>query len=209
MSLILLFYKSFLFSKRWRRCVFIAALALTAACSEPGLNSDRIERRYGSYGVELLEQGADMRLSCLYSLDGERRICRTVAIVWFERPAAPELDAADRLIRAGASIGATFEQLGWQVEKSNLYVGEFRLESPALGARMGISIPATLALHAYRFRAARGDDSLNYATIVELHHPEYLERADVERLYRGLPHEPVTGEDLEALRARTRAAIAE
>lgn len=186
-----------------------AALALATACAGPGLNSERIEQRYGSYGVELIEQGRDVRLSCLFSSHGAHQVCRTVAMVWFEHPVDPGLAEADRLIRGGASIGATFQRLGWHVDKANIDIGEFRLTSPVMGARMDIAVPAVLAMHIYRFRAARDGRRLNYATIVELHHPDYLDRSDVERLYRRLPHETLTAAELAAIRARARAAIGE
>jgi hypothetical protein len=179
-----------------------AALALATACAGPGLNSERIEQRYGSYGVELIEQSRDVR-------HGERQVCRTVAMVWFEHPVDPGLADADRLIRGGASIGATFQRLGWHVDKANVDIGEFRLASPVMGARMDIAVPAVLAMHIYRFRAARDGRRLNYATIVELHHPDYLDRSDVERLYRRLPDETLTAAELAVIRARARAAIGE
>ena len=203
------FYKLFFSLIDRRGGVLAVALALATACAEPGLNSERIAQRYGSYGVELIEQSQDARLSCLYSRHGERHVCRTVAMVWFQQPVDPELTEADRLIRGGASIGATFQRLGWHVEKANIDIGEYRLKSPDMGSRMDVAVPAALAMHIYLFRAERDGRRLNYATIVELHHPDYLDRKDVERLYRRLPDETLTTPELAAIRARARAAIGE
>ena len=46
------------------------------------LNSERIEQRFGSYGITVLEQSDLTRVSNLYTLEEERETCRTFAIVF-------------------------------------------------------------------------------------------------------------------------------
>ena len=40
-----------------------------------------------------------------------------------------------------------------------------------------------LAMHVYRLLLRREARTLRYATVVELHHPDYLALADIERTY--------------------------
>ena len=56
------------------------------------LNSDRIEQRFGSYGIEVLASEAGLRRSNLFSYEGDTAICRTYAVVQFAEP----LDDAGR-----------------------------------------------------------------------------------------------------------------
>jgi len=53
-----------------------------AMLSRALLNSERIEQRFGSYGITVLEQSDLTRVSNLYTLEEERETCRTFAIVF-------------------------------------------------------------------------------------------------------------------------------
>ena len=48
---------------------------------------------------------------------------------------------------------------------------------------MKIALPATLATHHYLFTVTRDERSWNYATITEIHHPQYLTVEDLHDLY--------------------------
>lgn len=48
---------------------------------------------------------------------------------------------------------------------------------------MRIALPATLATHVYVFQVRKDGHTYNYATIVEIHHPEYLTATDLEDIY--------------------------
>ena len=53
------------------------ATAQSAAVAEQPrelLNSERIEQQFGSYGIDVLESDAEMRVSNLYSLSGQQKI---------------------------------------------------------------------------------------------------------------------------------------
>ena len=47
----------------------------------PLLNSERIERKFGSYGIDVLRNDDAVRMSNLYSLRDGEKICRTFAVV--------------------------------------------------------------------------------------------------------------------------------
>ncbi len=82
----------------------------SAVALRPLLNSERIERVFGSYGLEVLESDGQIRLSSLYSLEGRRRVCRTFAMVLFPAEIDPRIAAEQAEIAAGGSIGAVFKK---------------------------------------------------------------------------------------------------
>jgi hypothetical protein len=156
------------------------------------LNSERIERCFGSYGIELIDSDGDLRLARLYSMDGGAPVCRTLAITEFVSDPPPELRPAMREIRSGRSIGATFEAFGWTVGKQTLLRSEV-----AAGARfrelakLGALPPGTpIAVHMYRLSAERDGHRHIVAHIAEFHHPEYLSLADLEHIRGRIPDVP-------------------
>jgi hypothetical protein len=164
-----------------------AAALLLVACASGGplLNSDRIERQFGSYGVEILSQDESRRESSLYSGSGDGRVTRTWALVeYLDTPRNIYREEHEAIV-AGASIGETFRRAGWTIRKQNLFIGE--LEVPGeyrwLGERMRIALPAELAVHQYLFVISRDERSFSYARITEVHHPDYLDAADLGAIY--------------------------
>ncbi len=164
--------------------VLAAALCACSAQQEL-LNSDRIEQRFGSYGIDVLQQDDRVRRSSLYSVDDGVRTCRTYAVVSYHEPLAIELASAHAAIVAGDSIGATLRVAGWEIGKETLYVGTVRLPDPSHGVArlMRLDGAATLGLHAYRLRLDKDQQTVWYATIIEAHHPDYLTETDLIRLY--------------------------
>jgi len=165
----------------------IAAIATLTACSvRPQLlNSERIEQRYGSYGVEVLEQSATVRRTNLYSIVGSTTTCRTYAVVQFENTASPDIAQAHQAILAGASIGATLSDAGFQINKETFYLGALQLTDPhhPIGKLMHLSSPSTLGMHAYRLVLNSGNRAIQYATIIEAHHPDYLGENELLKIY--------------------------
>lgn len=167
--------------------------ATPAAPSAPAgrelLNSERIERRFGSYGIEVLESDDRVRVSNLFSLEGEQRICRTLAVVLFPTELDPRLASEHRLIQGGGSIGAVFRARGWTVGKRHRLLTE--LGAPAADDRLAslMNLAASdgpLAVDIYDLSVGRpGVPALHYATIAEVHHPDYLRLADLRRLHGG------------------------
>ncbi len=157
-----------------------------ACASEPVLlNSERIERRFGSYGIEVLASEAGLRRSSLYSEDGSRRICRTYAVVRFADQLHDRYGTEHGQVLAGNSIGAIFKAHGWNVHKQTLYIGELGIPAAdtSITRLMQISGAPMLALHVYQLLLVKDDEVYEYATILETHHPEYLSASDLHELY--------------------------
>lgn len=156
------------------------------------VNSERIERRFGSYGVDVIEAGPARRVSSLYSLEGARRVCRTWATVEFSAGTRPEFAGEHERVLAGQSIGSVFKRAGWRVRKRHVRIAETTLTEGdgAIAELMQLALPCTVALHAYVFEIASGGSTFDYATITELHHPEYLGLDELRMIFADAP-EPV------------------
>lgn len=152
-----------------------------ATLREP-LNSERIERLFGSYGVEVLSSDDTTRVANLFSAENGARTCRTFAVSRYPASIAPAFAAEHEEIVAGGSIGAVFAKHGWTVKKTHLYFGEVQAW-PKLAALMRITPGDALAEDVYVLDIVKGAMQFEYATIVEIHHPDYLHRADLPRLY--------------------------
>jgi hypothetical protein len=172
-----------------RTPLYIAAIALAAlgsgaiaqAPDRELLNSERIAAVFGSYGIEVLEQIAGSRVSNLYSGAGDEKICRTFAVVRFER-LDPRVGAEHAAIVAGGSLGAVFVAAGWEIRKTHLAYSEIRA-TPRLASLMRIAERRQLAMHIYALDVAKDGQTIAYATLVEIHHPDYLKREDLRRIY--------------------------
>ncbi len=171
-------------SNRFSPIVVVAALS--ACAYEPeALNSERIEERFGSYDIEVLSHVGGVRRSSLYSLDGDQKICRTYAVVRFEDESTPRVAEAHASILAGRSIGATFKSTGWKITKVTVHVGELPSVSQhhSVGQLMQLESTSDLAIHAYQLILEKDAQSIDYATIVETHHPDYLLAEELRTLY--------------------------
>ena len=162
------------------------AAQATGTRVEPGnrplLNSERIEARFGSYGIEVLASDARERVSSLYSEANGERTCRTFAVVRYPAAIEPALAREHDEIVRGGSIGAVFAAHGWQVVKTNLrYFGIEATERLARLMRVGRG--TRLAAHAYELDVAKDGRTFQYALLVEIHHPDYLRRDDLISIY--------------------------
>lgn len=169
---------------------FLLGAAVAGCAGPPALNSERIAARFGSYEIEVLRADGNVRVSGLASRHDGRPVTRTLAVVSFPAAVDPRVAGEHARIVAGGSIGAVFRETGWRISKPLLAIGEFRASQPGIGQLMDLELPVTLALHAYRFEVGRDGVTIPYATIVELHHPDYLARADVARIYGSGPALP-------------------
>jgi hypothetical protein len=164
----------------------VLAAALSACATESVLlNSEGIEQRFGSYGVEVLASEAGLRRSGLFSYDGDTATCRTYAVVQFAEQLDERYDETHSRVLAGDSIGATFREDGWDIRKHTVHIGTVRL--PGTGTEVGRFMRLTgahdLALHIYQLVIVRNDAEVNYATIMEAHHPEYLVEKDLLEMF--------------------------
>ena len=173
----------------WWTHLYIAAIALALAGQTPGqpagrelLNSERIAAAFGSYGVEVLEQDEQVRVSNLFSGAGQDKTCRTFAIVRYPLRLDGAVSAEHAEIVAGGSIGAVFAAHGWQVRKTHLSYGE-RPASARLAQLMRVAVGTTLAEHIYVLDVVKDGRAIEYAVLAEIHHPDYLAVADLARIY--------------------------
>lgn len=156
-----------------------------AGCSASSqrLNSERIEQRFGSYGVDVLHSDFDLRISSLYSLDAGEKICRTYAVVELLPPHAEYAREVQRVL-SGESIGRVFKEGGWHIRKETLAVGEIAVTDPEqkITELMRLDAPVVLASQRYLFRVSRDGRTFDYAIITETHHPDYLDILDLESI---------------------------
>jgi hypothetical protein len=146
------------------------------------LNSERIAARYGSYAVRILKATDRTRVASLVSMANGCAICRTLAIARFP----PKLDTALALehaaVLAGGSMAAVFAMHGWEIRKSCHRYDE-RSATTQLAQLMAIPAGTQLAEHAYMLHVFKDGRLCEYATLVEVHHPDYLRRADLVAIY--------------------------
>jgi hypothetical protein len=160
----------------------------------PGsLNSERIQTKFGSYGIEVLQEDLFYRISDLYSERNGERITRTLAFVFYEEiePGHPLYDEHGEVV-AGGSIGAVFKQNGWEVIKSQheiLTMGGCFPSSQTALKRMHISEKDFIAVHSYQFSARRDLDTIPYAQIIEIHHPDFLTVEELKMIFMAEPFE--------------------
>jgi hypothetical protein len=192
----------------WRTHLYIvvtAALASAPLQGQPArelLNSERIAAAFGSYGVEVLEEDDQVRVSSLFSGAAAERTTRTFAIVRYTSPTDPAVAAEHAAIAAGGSIGAVFAAHGWEVRKSHLSYGE-RPATPKVAALMRIAAGTPLAEHVYVLDVVKDGSRVEYAALVEIHHPDYLDRDSLVQIYGAVD------ESRKELAAQLRATAAE
>ncbi len=172
---------------RWLLLLPISFWLILAGCGSQGqcLNSERIEQTFGSYGVDVIQSSKEGRVSSLYSGSGDNKVTRTFAVVKFTGRVRPAFASEHSQVTSGQSLGAVFKAADWKIEKHNIFVGE--LEIPGkytlLSELMRIGLPQNLATHVYLLVIRKHQRSYSYATITELHHPDYLSAEDLKESY--------------------------
>lgn len=185
----------------------VAIALLVQAAAAPGqpppqlLNSERIAANFGTYGIEVLEQDAHVRVSNLFSFPrAGDRTCRTFAVVQYAPTIDPAIKREHDAIVAGGSIGAVFAASGWQVHKRNLSYTEVPATAK-LASLMRIGVGTPLAEHVYALDVAKNGRTIEYASIVEIHHPSYLRVVDLVKIYGSVDAEQSRAPSVSALRA--------
>ena len=166
------------------RSVFAAALDACAHESER-LNSERIAERFGSYGIDVISSEPGLRRSNLYSSKNGEHTCRTYAVVRFVDEPDAMIDAEHEQVLAGESIGAIFKASGWTVFKETLHIGTVSLDDAAhpVALMMRLDRGADVSMHVYRLLLEKNQQAIDYATLIEMHHPDYLSSDDLLELY--------------------------
>jgi hypothetical protein len=164
----------------------VVAAALSACAIEPEhLNSERIEERFGSYGIDVLSSEPGLRRSALSSNEQGTRTCRTYAVVRFVEEPDAIIGSEHAQILAGNSIGAIFKANGWTIHKETLYIGTAAIDADDchLAALMRLAQPEDIAMHVYRLLLQKDGQAIDYATVIELHHPDYLGPEQLRDMY--------------------------
>lgn len=163
----------------------LAAVLSACATESVLLNSERIQRRFGSYGIDVLASEAGLRRSNLFSMDGEPHTCRTYAVVRFTDQLDERYGEEHAKVLAGNSIGATFRAHGWNVHKQTMHIGSLQLPATnnTLSELMHLQGPLKLAMHVYQLLLVKDEQVFEYAMIMEAHHPDYLGDNDLHSLY--------------------------
>ncbi len=139
------------------------------------MNSDNIEARFGSYGVEIITQAGNRRLANLYSEHEGAKICRTLALTCFLESPPLELTAAHQKILGGSSLGATLRSEGWRVVKSDAAFAQCIAGSDFARLSHNTVAPgATLAVQLYKLQAVSESQRHDYAVVVEAYHPQHI-----------------------------------
>ncbi len=192
----------------WLLAVWVSGGLLSAAASAQApqreiLNSERIAAKFGSYSVEILEADTGLRVTNLFSGEGDSRTCRTFAVVRYPLFIDPAVREEHAAILAGGSIGAVFAANGWEVRKTHLYFGE-TTATKRLATLMHVEQGTRLAEHAYVLDVVKAGRVIEYAALVEIHHPDYLVRGDLSAIY-GREHPEARSDLLATLLATAEA----
>lgn len=163
----------------------VAWLITCCAVDSPPLNSERIQQRFGSYGLEIIDATDSLRHSNLYSMHDGARITRTFAAVRFLPCSDKAIQELHARVLNGASIGATFKAAGWTVEKDTAFITQMPVGeiSADIAPRMRVSATTNVAIQAYRLRLVRPGAKCRYADILEIHHPDHLDVGQLRRIF--------------------------
>lgn len=147
-------------------------------------NSDRIRLKFGSYGIKVLESDDGIRVSNLYSIDNGVTTIRTFAVVALPAVIEPEFCKEHDAIINGQSIGIVFKNNGWMIDKRHQYFGNINMPFKA-GVRsvFGERTTSQLAVHVYSLFIRKRDLEFQYASIAEVHHPDYLTLDELKVIY--------------------------
>lgn len=170
----------------------------SSAAASDLLNSDRIRTRYGNYGVEIVAQDQDTRVSSLYSSNESNcRTIRTLALVRFHSSTAARVSASHQRIVAGSSIGETLRSAGYPVIKRHIGAANLARHSHhAVVQHFPDSQERTaIATHKYVLEINIAGKQEAYATIVEIHHPDYLSLQQLEAIFGPLPTSPISAQE--------------
>lgn len=141
------------------------------------LNSQRIELKFGSYGVDILAQNHTSRLANLYSFYEGQKSTRTLAFTRYHLPMDKALLLAHEEILKGGSIGSTLKNHGFQVKKQFFFLENISM--PKISYFTNNNLPAVI----YELIANIDGRDLHYCTILEVYDPNFLTIEEARNLY--------------------------
>ena len=133
---------------------------------------------FGSYVVDVLQQTDDHRVASLCSIHDGQHICRTLAVTLFGHPVPAPLQAADKAIRAGASIGETLQTMGVRTEKVDDHWCSWRSGTHFADLTGEVPAGTELAVRLYTLRTHSDAGEYDYAVIAEAYHPDQIAVSD-------------------------------
>jgi len=162
--------------------------ALAAEDQTSGMaNSDRIRLKFGSYGIEVVENDPMIRVSKLFSSSAGVKTNRTFAVVMYPSAIEPAFRNEHEAIISGQSIGIVFKENGWQIEKRHQYIGELDFLSDTSGVHSVFGDIGEIqpVIHVYSLIVLKNNAQFHYASIAEVHHPDYLELEELKTICGG------------------------
>jgi hypothetical protein len=152
-------------------------------------NSDRIRLKFGNYGIDIVENELRIRVSNLYSTSDGVKTNRTFAVVMYPTVIEPAFRKEHQAITEGQSIGIVFREHGWQIDKRHQYMGELDTPSDFSGIHsvfgdIGLARPV---IHVYSLIVRKDNQEFHYASIAEVHHPEYLGLEELTSIFEVEP----------------------
>jgi hypothetical protein len=148
-------------------------------------NSDRIRLKFGNYGIDIVENELRIRVSNLYSSSDGVKTNRTFAVVMYPTVIEPAFRKEHQAIIEGQSIGIVFREHGWQIGKRHQYIGVLNTLSDFSGIHsvFGDIGSAHPVIHVYSLIVKKDNQEFHYASISEVHHPEYLELEELKSIF--------------------------
>lgn len=148
-------------------------------------NSDRIRLKFGNYGIEIVENGARIRVSNLFSTANGVKTNRTFAVVMYPDVIEPAFGKEHEAIINGQSIGIVFKECGWMIEKHHQYIGELDVRDgfAAIHSVFGDIGQVRPVIHVYSLLIKKNNKQFHYASIAEVHHPDYLGLEELKTIY--------------------------
>lgn len=148
-------------------------------------NSDRIRLKFGNYGIEVIESGLRIRVSNLYSKKAGVKTNRTFAVVMYPAVIEPVYTEEHDAIVNGQSIGIVFKERGWLIDKRHQYIGELEplADFSCVHSVFGDIGPVKPVIHVYSLFIKKDNAVFHYASIAEVHHPDYLDLEELMSIY--------------------------
>ena len=147
-------------------------------------NSDRIRLKFGNYGIEIVENGLRIRVSNLFSTTAGLKTNRTFAVVMYPDVIEPAFQKEHEAIINGQSIGIVFKDNGWVIDKRHQYVGQLDTLSnfSCVHSLFGDIGEVQPVIHFYSLVIKKDNAEFHYASIAEVHHPEYLDLEELKAI---------------------------
>jgi len=178
-----------LFKLKYSYFLLLLLSASIISANEPILNSEKIEKKFGSYGIDVITNSNETRISFLFSHDKQnpnKKNYHTLAIVSYQDTS--NLGHLQIQIDNGASIGSTLKEGGWSVRKKHLQTDQISTSiHPILYKWLDLKKTQQLAIHSYKLIIVKKHLVLNYADIIEIHHPRYISPAELKVMYPESP----------------------